>query len=1083
MPTKRPRTRSILSKENKHLKRRNETSKEKVVCTVDEVSNNDSGLQRVASGTTLVPANLPINVSGHFFEHVNATGDARVQLGDVYHYHEGKARIKYVEGATFDAYGQIHGACHPATRGELLQEIQDWAQRRGSKSIFWLNGMAGTGKSTISYTIAQWLTQQRPFGVVDLGASFFFKRGEGDRGSAALLFPTIIRQLSMKVTSLDVHVAKAIDANLDICSKSLGEQFNKLVREPLLQSGCSQRRLTYVVVIDALDECEREADIRIVLQLWSSLPQITNVDLRLFLTSRPELPIRLGFKKMSADAYKNMVLHEIPPPIIQRDILAFLKDALAEVREEYNLEPLSDTRLPDDWPGTKILQELTDMAVPLFIVAATIHRFVHDSNPKQRLENILKSRKLGQVSQMGQVYQPVLEQVAVSSRDKHDKEELYGEFRTIVGSIVTLAEPLAQTALAALLNISIETIALHLKPLHSVLQVPVDREAPVRPLHLSFGEFLTGQELRNQPFSVNNPATHSMLLTKCLKLLSSPRPLGLCENMCNLAYPGQPRRDLAPAIIQARLPPAVQYACRYWTHHAQHSGAQIHDDDKVHDFLQEHFLHWLEALSLLDRLAEAIEYVKTLQSLVSPQDSIHVSSFLDDAWRFVLANRYIGDLAPLQQYSSAIVFAPQTSVVKKVCGQVPEWIKQCPITPATWGLELQKLEGHMKEVTAVALSHDGSLLASGSFDKTVRLWNPTTGQEVQTLEGHTECVRAVAFSHDGSLLASASDDGTVLLWNPTTGQEVQRLEGHTNGVMAVAFSSDGSLLASASDDTVRLWNPTTGQKVQTLGGHRHGVDAVAFSPDGSLLASGSWDKTVRLWNPTTGQEVHTLEGHRYGVDAVAFSHDGSLLASASYGNIVRLWNPRTGQEVHTLKGHTKWVRAVAFSHDGSLLASASNDKTVRLWNPTTGQEVHTLEGHMCGVDAVAFSPDGSLLASTSEDKTLRLWSPITGREVQKLDGVQYVDKISFTVDTNSLLTNRGHIRVGIPPASTETLTSDDDDGGGDTLMLNDDWIEHAGHRILWLPQEYRSNVSAFCSSTLAIGQASGVVSFLQIKYR
>jgi NACHT domain len=154
----------------------------------------------------------------------------------------------------FNSYGGEHMTCHPATRVILLRQIQDLAQQPQSKSIFWLNGAAGTGKSTISRTFAEWLAVQDCIGVVDLGASFFFKRGESDRGSTSRFFSTITRELVSKVPRLDSLVAKVITSDLFIFDKALGEQFNKLIYQPLQKvnittSGCP----TFILVVDALD--------------------------------------------------------------------------------------------------------------------------------------------------------------------------------------------------------------------------------------------------------------------------------------------------------------------------------------------------------------------------------------------------------------------------------------------------------------------------------------------------------------------------------------------------------------------------------------------------------------------------------------------------------------------------------------------------------------------------------------------------------------------------------------------------------------------------------------------------------------
>eukprot|EP00873_Tetraselmis_striata_P028763 jgi/Tetstr1/449027/TSEL_003795.t1 len=357
-------------------------------------------------------------------------------------------------------------------------------------------------------------------------------------------------------------------------------------------------------------------------------------------------------------------------------------------------------------------------------------------------------------------------------------------------------------------------------------------------------------------------------------------------------------------------------------------------------------------------------------------------------------------------FSRALRSGPQAALLRPN-GWVLEGMKaRC------WPSYTSTLRGHTGFVTSVAFSPDGTLLASVSYDYTVRLWNALTGEEAlpQPLRGHTEPVTSVAFSPDGTRLASASHDETVRVWNALTGEEAlpQPLRGHSY-VLSLAFSPDGTRLASASrDKTVRVWNAVTGEEAlpQPLRGHTGPVTSVAFSPDGTLLASASWDKTVRVWNAVTGEEAlpQPLEGHTGTVTCVAFSPDGTRLASASDDKTVRVWNTLTGEEAlpQPLEGHTGEVTSVAFSPDGTRLASAG-DWTVRMWNALTGEEAlpQPLEGHTDTVNSVAFSPDCTRLASASRDKTVRVWNALTAEEAlpQPLRGhTEPVYSVAFSPD-------------------------------------------------------------------------------------
>ena len=282
------------------------------------------------------------------------------------------------------------------------------------------------------------------------------------------------------------------------------------------------------------------------------------------------------------------------------------------------------------------------------------------------------------------------------------------------------------------------------------------------------------------------------------------------------------------------------------------------------------------------------------------------------------------------------------------------------------------LRGHTAEVCDVTFSPDGTLVASSSADKSIRLWDSATGEARGMLVGHTRAVNSVVFSPDGKLVASCSSDHSVKLWDLSTKNLLGTLLGHTDIAWAVVFSPDGKLVASCSDDrTIRLWDIVTMEARNTMH-HPSRFLSIVFSPDGKLLASGADDGRVWFYDSVTGDARAKARGHSRQVLGVAFSVDGKQIASCSEDKRVRLWDLKSAR--HMLEGHQLTVWDVAFSPNGQLIVSGSSDFTVRLWDSATGAPLDILRGHGSWVSGVAFSPDGKMIASSSGDHTVKLWN-------------------------------------------------------------------------------------------------------------
>lgn len=304
-----------------------------------------------------------------------------------------------------------------------------------------------------------------------------------------------------------------------------------------------------------------------------------------------------------------------------------------------------------------------------------------------------------------------------------------------------------------------------------------------------------------------------------------------------------------------------------------------------------------------------------------------------------------------------------------------------PITK-TWQC-FQTLKGHSESINCLAFNPDGKRLASGSEDKTIKIWYLQTGQDINTLVDHTEKVNCITFSPDGELLASCGWDRYINIWNWKDRKIISQLTGHTNWINTLLFTPNGKFLISGGyDKTLKFWQLKTGQEINSvsLRGSQSWVNCLSFHPQKPIFASGHWDNVIKFWDLRTQQQIYTLLGHINSVHSLAFSPNGKILASGSADKSIKLWNVEKCQSIRHLTGHSDRVNCIAFSPDGKILASGSSDKTIKLWYLNTSSwklvpedPIITLKGHSRGVRAIAFSPDGKILASGSEDKTIKLW--------------------------------------------------------------------------------------------------------------
>ncbi len=336
------------------------------------------------------------------------------------------------------------------------------------------------------------------------------------------------------------------------------------------------------------------------------------------------------------------------------------------------------------------------------------------------------------------------------------------------------------------------------------------------------------------------------------------------------------------------------------------------------------------------------------------------------------------------------------------------------------GRPLRSFTGHDKKIASVAFSPDGMMLASGSEDHRIKLWEVSSGRLVRTFSKHSGEICSVSFSPDGKLLVSGSDDKTAKLWEVSSGRLVRSFDGEGYLGNCIAFSPDGKMLAWGGNKVLNLWDVNSGQLVRSFEGGR----LIAFSPDGKTLATCSTDNnnSIRLWDVNTGRLIRSFEGHNVSGYCLVFSPNGKLLVSSNSDNKLLLWDVNTGQLNRSIEGYSYSILSVAFNPDGKMLASTSYEETIKLWDVSTARLIRSYGGRFVSVPSVAFSPDGKTLASGSEDKTFKLWDTSSGRLIRSFEGhSDSVNSVVFSSDGKLLASGSRDSTIKLWDASNGRL--------------------------------------------------------------
>ncbi|KAB5589558.1 Vegetative incompatibility protein HET-E-1 [Ceratobasidium theobromae] len=914
-------------------------------------------------------------------------------------------------------------SCTKNTRIDVLLELDTWSCDPDAPNIYWMTGMAGTGKTTVANTFCETLKKQK-----QLVASFFCTRTTVEGRDVRRIIPTIAYQLARYSPAFQSALCRTLVSEPDISMGVTSTQFESLLRDPILKVKDAMPE-NLVVVIDGLDECADSNSIRHFLEIL--FRRGTNLPLKFFVTRQPEPDIWQSVQPQSFRARSGLILREVEQSPVQADIVLYLTE---------ELEFMS--------PSKTQVQKLAELSGSLFIYAATVLRYIQTgggfATPSGRLSMILEADSESGKKPRGidKLYTIILT-AALEERLEDQERDL---IRLVLWTTLCAREPVSVETLAALGGVSNSSLALAaLQPLHPVIYVS-ENGYTVSNFHPSFSDFMFDQA-RSSLFFCDQPKHSQFLARRCFELMKEQ----LRFNICNLESSFVRDKDVEDLgdRIKRFISPALLYACQFWSDHLQQVTASKELFSHISDFLSDRLLFWMEVMNLNHWMEIGAEMLRVL-NLWLVVSIVTLGTFADgliffkqtcsappelvvcaeDSRRFVSRFTLIPVLESTPHiYVSLLSSCHQSSSVfrnfQKHTHGLPELVasgKFVEEKPRIWKIG--------QVVNSVAFSPDSTRIAFGTDEGTVTIKDVTDGSLVAgPLKGHEQWVLSVAFSPDGKSIASGSSDSTILVWNANNGMHLAGpFRGHTDAVKSVTFSPDSSHIVSGSwDHSVRIWGVQGSIPILApFLGHTKAVNSVAVSPDGTRIISGSDDHTIQIWDAHRGTRVISpLIGHSDSVTSVAFSPDGTRIVSGSKDHSIIIWNVLNGACVSTpLTDHSGPVRSVAFSPNSTYIVSGSDDTTVRVWRAVDGNPVgNPFEGHAKRVWSVAFSPDGTCIASSGDDCTIHIWNAFSCDSSLQLGHTDRILSVVFSPDVTRIISGSADRSICIWGANDGSLVA------------------------------------------------------------